>query len=352
MLHVAFLLLLQAAASEAPVLKGSLKDLPPEGKMGPAFQIDATTNLPDGALVDVHLFYDQIDDGRHVATTVATVKGGRLREDLVAFPGSKKNLAGKYIARMRYTGALQNLNIAGFSDGRSETQLQVGTDADFQAESKAFRALLSAELQAMIALADQVKAALEGKKLKTPDEWTPLLKEWGSKAVDIQARANPQRIKEFKVLGLDLIADSGLENLTGILVSAARHAAGGVPADALEGLTRLRQTAEYLLGEVNSARLTTPAQILRTIESARGILKDSVSQPDVSVLFMRRRFVESNALLQKSLPGELQPMVLEIGAGAAAFFNALADKDPQAKDLYAEVDKILQKLAATLRPIK
>lgn len=352
MLHVAFLLLAQAAAGEAPVLKGVLKEIPAEGKLDPAFQLDATTNLPNGALVDVSLYYDEVDEGRELAKGTATVKDGKLSQDLLAFPGSKKNLAGKYVARLRYNPALQNLNIPGFADGRSDTQLVTGDAALVQAETKAVRARLAADLQAMSALGDEVKAQIEAKKLKTFEEWKPLLKEWGQKAVDIQARANPIKVREFRVLKLDLIADSGLENLTGILNSAARHAAGGQSVDALEGLTRLRQNAEYLTGEVNSTRLTTPSQMLLMVESARGVIKDAISQSDPAVLFMRRRFVESNLILQKSVPEELQPILLDIGSRAAAFFNALADKESNVKELYAELDKALEKLAGTLRTLK
>jgi hypothetical protein len=351
MLHVAFLLLLQAAAPEAPVLKGTLKDIPKEGKADPAVQIDVATNLPDGALVDVALYYGPVDEGKEIAKFVGTAKGGKFSTDLLPFPGSKKNLAGKYVARLRFNPALQNIAIPGFADHKSDHPLQIGNDADFQAESKAFRAQLAGEVQALMAIGEQVKTAMDAKKFKTPEEWKPQLREWGGKAVEIQVRASPLKVREYKVLGLDSIADAGLEHLINILNSAARHAAAGLANDAVEGLTRYRQTCEYWLGEITSPRLNTPAQLVHMIEAARGVIRDAISQSDPSVLFLRKQFVGMNATLQKSLPEELQPQVLEIGTRGAAFFNALADKEPNVKELGAELDKALEKLAVPIRAL-
>lgn len=350
MLTVAFLLLAQAAAADAPVLKGDLKDVPAQGKTGPALQLDVATNLPDGALVDVSVYYDRVNEGREISKFVATVKGGKFSQDFQPFPSSTKNLAGRYVALLRFNTALQNIAIGGFADSRSEIQVRIGTPGEFEVEAKAFRARLSADLQEIVALGDQVKAKIDALKGKPAEEWKPLLKEWTEKAVQIQARA--LKVPEYNVLGLDLIANSGLENLTGILNSAARTAAAGQGVVALEGLTRLRQTAEYWMGEINTPRLHSPVEIVQLIDAARKLIGDALRRPDGPVLPLRRKFVEMNAVLQKSLPEDFQPLVLEIGTRAAAFFNAVSDKEPNAKDLHAELDKTLEKLAAPLRPVK
>ena len=77
-----------------------------------------------------------------------------------------------------------------------------------------------------------------------------------------------------------------------------------------------------------------------------------MSRPDQPVLQARRKFLEMNALLQKSLPENLQPLVLEIGKAGAALFSALSDKEPNVKELHAELEKVIERIAAPLRPLK
>src|SRR6185295_10297183 len=115
------------------------------------------------------------------------------------------------------------------------------------------------------------------------------------------------------------------------------------------GLTRLRQTVEYLIDEVAAPKLTEPAEILQLIASARKLLKDALDRPDDPVLPVRRKFVEMNALLRKSLPEDFQGAVLDIGARSTDFFTALSDKQPSAKKLHAEVEQAFEKLLASLR---
>src|SRR5439155_9022493 len=122
------------------------------------------------------------------------------------------------------------------------------------------------------------------------------------KSVEIQLRADPRKVPEYNVLNLDLVATSGLENLTGILNSAARIAAAGRTDDALEGLTRLHQTAEYWASEVASPKLTEAPKIVELIDAARKLITDALSRPNDPVLPTRRKFVEMNSVLQRSLP--------------------------------------------------
>ena len=150
----------------------------------------------------------------------------------------------------------------------------------------------------------------------------------------------------------DQIATSGLETLAGILLSAARTAAAGRGDEALEGLTRLSQTAVFWISEIAAPRLGTAAQILAVVEEARALAREALSKPDAPVLPFRRKFTEMNQLIQRSLPDQYQAFPVEIGTRAIAFFTALADKDANVKDLHAELDKALEKLAVPLRAIK
>ena len=348
MLTIAFLLLAQAAAAEAPVFKAELQDVAPQGKTGPSVSCEGTTNLPDGALIDASLYFDHIYEGRAVAKSVATAKGGKFTMDFRPFPNSKKNMAGKYIAVFRFNQALQNQAFGGFADGTGKTETQFGTPQEFEAEAAAVRAKLAGEIQALVAIGDQVRAKMKELKGKPAEEWKPLVDAWVKESVQSQVRADPARVREYYVLRLDGIATSGMEGLAGTLAASARCAAGGRFEEAHEGLTRLRQTGEYWTSEISSPKLTDPRDVFKLIESARKLLSETLANTDAPPLPARRKFVEMNALLQKSLPEDFQPLILEVGTLAADFFRALSDKEPNLRELHAKLDKALEKLVAAL----
>ena len=358
MLPIAFLtasllasLACQAApgANQAPQIKGELRDVPPQGKATPSLVCEGTTTLPDGALLNVYLYYDHVNEGREIAKDTATVKGSKFIQEFTPFATSKKNLAGKYIARFRYSPEFQDRAIPGFSDAKVDIVLEYGTPQEVQQETKAVRDQLVAELRLFAALGDEVKAKIQELKDKPADAWKASLKAWYDRSTEIQRRAYPLKIPEYRVLNLDQVADSGLEQLGGTLISAAKHASIGEADVAREGLTRLRQTIDYLIDEIATPKLTEPSQILALIASARQLLRDALGRPNDPVLPARRKFVEMNALLQKSLPEEVQAMVIEISAGSVRFFNALADKQADAKELQKELDATFEKLLAALR---
>jgi hypothetical protein len=336
-----------AAGPEAPVIKAELKDVAAEGTGKPTLVCDGTTNLPDGAFLNAYIYYDLLRDGREVAKDTITVKGGKFSHEFTAF--NQKNLPGKYITRLLFNPEFQNEAMPGFKGTRVDFPTQIGAPGDAEREIRKIRQQLAGEVQAFSSMGDEVDAKLKELQGKPAGAWDDSLKGWRTKTIEIQKRAHPMRVPEYRILNLDTVADGGLENLTGILLSAAKLASVGRIADTKEGLTRLRQTCEYLIDEVASPKLTEPGQILQLIDSARKLLKDALDKPDDPVLPLRRKFVEMNALLQKSLPEEIQPAVLDIGARSTAFFAALSDKQPNAKQLHAEVDQAFEKLLASLR---
>src|SRR6185436_5126874 len=115
------------------------------------------------------------------------------------------------------------------------------------------------------------------------------------------------------------IADSGLEQLGGTLISAARIAAAGRVEDAREGVTRLRQAVDYLVDEIGAPKLVEHGQFVEAIESCRKLAKEALSKPDDPVLPVRRKVVEIHALLQKSLSEEYQGSILDLSARSTAF---------------------------------
>jgi hypothetical protein len=335
------------AAAQTPEIKGELRDVPPQGSAAPALLCEGTTNLPDGVLLNAYLYYGRVNLGREVAKDTTAVKGGKFVQEFAPFARSRKNLAGKYIARFRFSPDFQNQAIPGFDVAQVDIVLEHGSPQDVERDSKAVRDQLVGEIRAFTGMGDEVKAKTRELKGKPAEAWEGAIKEWHRKSVDIQARG--MKVPEYRVLNLDTIADAGLENLTGILISAAKYASIGKTDDALEGITRLRQTADYWVDEIASPKLTEPEQIFQLIESARKLLKEALSRPDDPVLPLRRKFVEMNALLQKSLPEEVQATVLEISTRSVPFFTALADKKPNAKELLKELDETFEKLIASLR---
>jgi len=350
MLHVAFLLLAQAAAGEAPVLKAEVKDVAAEGDGRPSILCEGTTNLPNGARVELYLFYGRLDDGPVIARNSFTVQDGKFSHPV--HPYKKKNLPGKYGLRLVYNPDLQDQRIAGFKNGVFDLPFRFGTDADFEREAKVFRSQLAAELQAMVDLGEELKTQIDKLQGKPASDWAPLQKKWMEQTHDIMKRADPHANQEYNALNIDHPATTGLENLAGILNSAARYAAGGRGKEALEGITVLRQTAQYLIGEMNAPKLTSGGQVVDLVDAAKKLLREVVAKPDQPVLPARRKFLEMNTLLQKSMPEEVQPTILEIGKASAAFFNAVADKEPGVKELHAELEKLLENIAAPLRPPK
>jgi len=236
MLHIAFLtaslvatLACQAAqgAAQAPEIKGELRDVPPQGNASPSFLCEGTTNLPDGALLNAYLYYDRVNEGREIAKDTTTVKGGKFTQDFTPFPKSKKNLAGRYVARFRFSLAFQGQAFPGLADTKVDIVLQHGTPQDVERETKEIRDRLAGEIRAYAAMGDEVKTKITELKDKPADAWQAPYKSWVEKSADIQKRNYPLKVPEYRVLNLDQIADGGLENLGGILISASKHAAAG-----------------------------------------------------------------------------------------------------------------------------
>jgi hypothetical protein len=350
MLNVAILLLSLVAPQDVPTLKGELKDIPAKGAEAPLILCEGSTSLPDGVVIGTYLYYGRIIEGKELFRDFATVKAGKFTQDFPVYP--KKNLPGKYIVRLSYNPGLQVNGVAEFDPAKVDVEFQIGNADDYEREAKAIRDQLVAEIRGLATLGDQVKAKIQELQGKPPDAWAPSLAGWHTQTVEIQRRTLPRFVPEYKVLNLDLIADTGIENLCEIFLSAARCAAGGQPGPAVEGLTRLRQTAEYWMGEIASPKLTDPVQMVALIERARKLIREALDNSDAPVLPARRKFVEMNALLDKSVPEDFHPLVLEVGSRSLAYFNALADKQASAKDLHAELDKALEKISSALRALK
>jgi hypothetical protein len=349
MLHVVTLLL-ALAAQDSLSIKGDLKELPPEGKAGPALLFEGTANLPNGSVLAVYLYYGKVVEGKELFRNFATVTAGAFTQEYPVF--AKRNFPGKYIARFIFDPELQNLGGAAFPRTTVDFPLQVGGPDDVARESKAVREQLAGELRAMVALGQQVKGKLDELQDKPASAWDPLISAWRDESNRIQKRADPRKTQEYMILKLDTIADNGLEDLTGMLLGSARCAAGGQRGTCLQGLTRLNQTAEKWISDIASPRLTDFAQMAALLEDGRALLRKVAESPDQPVLPSRRKFLEMTELLDKSVPEAFHEAVLGISDRASTFFNAAADKSPDLKTAYQDLDGLLLRFAETLRKLK
>jgi hypothetical protein len=349
MLHVVTLLL-ALAAQDPLTIKGSLKEIPAEGKAAPALLCEGTANLPNGAVLVAYLYYDKVSEGGELFRDFATVRAGAFTQEYPVF--AKKNFPGKYLARFIYDPELQNLAASDFPRTVVDLTLQIGGPDDVARESKAFREQLAGEIRSIMAVGQEVKLKLEELKDKPASAWEPLIAAWRDETTRIRIRVDPRKTREYVILRLGSIADDGLEDLEKILLSAARCAAAGKHALCLEGLTRLNQTAEKWIGDISSPRLTDMTQIIALIEEGRALLLKVAESPDQPVLPTRRKFLEMIGLLDRSVPDTFHEVVLGINDRASTFFAAAADKSTDLKTAHQDLDGLLRRFAETLRNFK
>lgn len=349
MLHVVTLLL-ALAAQDSLTIKGSLKEVPAEGKEGPALLCEGTANLPNGSVLTATLYYDKFAEGKELFRDFATVKDGAFVQDYPVF--AKKNFPGNYVARFIYDPELQNLGGANFPRSFVDISLRIGGPEDVARESKAVREQLAGEIRAMTAIGQEVKLKLDELKDKPASAWDALISAWRDDAIRIQKRADPRKTREYVVLRLSFIADNGLEDLTSTLLSAAHCGAAGQRGLCLEGLTRLNQTAEKWISDISSPRLTDFAQMAALVDEGRALLRKVAETPDKPVLPSRRKFLEMTELLDKSVPETFHDVILGISDRASTFFAAASDKSPDLKTAHQDLDGLLRRFADTLRNLK
>ena len=360
MLQVVTLLLVLAAApsfakasegeQESLVLKGELKEVPSQGKDSPSFLFEGTTNLPNGANVVTLLYYGRVETGRELFKDSGIVKGGKFSQEFPIF--AKRNFPGTYTVRLIYDPVLQNLGAADLPRTKVDVSLQVGGATDIERESKAVRDELIGEIRGLEAMADQIKLKLEEMKEKSKDEREAPYKAWYEQTLELRKRLDPRKHPEHYILRLDLLANSGFEELVGILMASARCFVLSQRENTLEGLTRLRQQCEYLIGEIGTPRLTDPSKMAASVEECRAIARKLLNSPDAPVLPARRKFLELIAILDKSIPADFHEVTLGITSRATAFFNAVSDKSPDTKKLHADLDGLLERFAGSLSGLK
>lgn len=328
-------------------LAGELKDVPAQGATGPTLLCEGTTNLPNGVSLVANLYYGKPVEGRELFRGNATIKGGRFSHSFPVF--STRNFPGPYVARLVYDPVLQGLEAPNYPRTTVDLSLKIGGPQDIDREGQSVRNQLVAEIRALLAIADEMKAKVVEMKGKPQADREAAFTGWHEKSLEISARMDPRKHPEFFILNLDLVAHTAMEDLSATLISAARCFVRDQPDVMAEGLTRLRQSCEYWIGEVGRAKVQDVAKLAESVEECRSIARKLLESPDDPVLPARRRFLELIGTLDKSAPVVYHDIILTITDRAASFFTAAADKSPDAKALHAELDSLLNRFAGTLR---
>jgi hypothetical protein len=335
-------------AQDSLSIKAELKDVPAQGKEGPALVCEGTANVPNGIGLVAQLYYGtKAIDGKELFSDTAIVMNGKFSQVFPVFP--QRNFPGRYVARLIYDPVLQGLNAPNFPRTVVEIPLQIGGPADVDREGQAVRDQLVGEIRALLAIGDQIKAKFDEFRGKPQEDREAVQKEWQDKTLEIRKRVDPRNHREYFILRLDLLADSGMEDLTGIVLSCGRCFVLDQRDKAVEGLTRLRQSCEYWIGEIQHPKLQDVGRMTESLEECRSIARKVLEKPDEPVLPARRRFLELMGILDKSVAADYHEAILGISDRAVAFFSAASDKSPDARKLHAELDGLLERFAATLR---
>lgn len=341
---------LQVAPEQPLTIRGELKEVPAQGTSGPSLLCEGTANLPNGVNLVAHLYYGKPVEGRELFRDSAIVKGGKFSQEFPVF--SKKNFPGPYVARLVYDQVLQDLSAPNYPRTVVEFTLQIGGPADIDREGQAVRDQVIGEIRALQAIGDEVRAKLDEMKDKPEADRQAVYNAWHERSLEIRKHVDARKHPEYFILKLDLLADTGMEDLTTILMSSARCFVLNQRDNMVEGLTRLRQSCEYWIGEVGRARVQDFGKLVETLEECRTIARTLAEKPDGPIAPARRRFLELIAGVDRSVPPDFHETVLSITDRGTSFFNAVADKSSDVKTIHAELDRLLNRLAGSLRMIK
>ncbi len=333
-------------AQAGPKIEVTIKDVPAADGRPPRFAVEGKADVPNGSELYLYLYFSILDPGTQLDVARVTVRNGLFAHDFQLF--KTKNLAGPWILQTVYDPNVQAAGAAGTEPHKVVTPLRIGTELDAQQDRKFFSEQLAGELRAVAALGEELQAKSASTPRPNAAAWDPLIKEWRKRATEIQKRALPQHNPEYRVLGIALIADSGLEDLIHTFHAAATCAKQGQHGNVVTGVERLHNSVQQRVGELAAPRLNEPHLIAALIRTLQDLLRETLDKEAEQVRPRRRLFIERMQILDISLPPDRHDLVQGIQTRGAAFFNAVADQKPEAKALLEDVDKALQGLAGTL----
>ncbi len=324
-----------------------LKEIPGDAKKPPTLLCEGTTDLPDGAILKVNLYFGPVIPGEEKTRTLLQVKGGRFSKDFQLFGPRERNLGGTYSIRVAFDPNLQPPALQSLPPIHADAKLEVGDALAREKEHAALRRQLADEIRAVQAVADDVQAGLAASKGKPdPKAWAALTEGWKKRLTAIERRAGA--LPEYGYLGLFHVVDSGLEQLREIVLNIADSAGKGLGGTVLEGRTVLDRTALQLLGELQPAALP-PGEARALVEDARRILRDAPGLSGEALAAARKKYVALTFALDRHVGAAHSELLGALADGGKRLFDALEDgKEADARPVQAELLEKAGKLIEAL----
>ncbi len=351
MMTSAVLLIVLAIHGCGDTLAAELKELPGDAKKPPLLVVEGTTDLPDGAILKINLYFGAVRPGEEKARGLVQVKDGKFNKDFQLFGPRERNVAGTYHLRVHFDPNLQPVKLQSLPARQAEARLEVGDSLAREKEHAAIRKQLADEIRAIQAIGGEIQARFaEAKGKPDPKAWAALQEGWKSRVLAIERRVG--LVPEYRHLGHFMIADAGLENLRDIVLDLAACGLKGQAAQMEEGRTVLDRAAQALLGELTASSLS-PRQLRERVEEARKIVTDAPALPADAVPGARGKFVGLTLSLGQHLGEKHHDLLGAMADAGKRLFDALEEKKAdQAKSVQAELLRTTEKLLEGLQDPK
>jgi len=311
---------------------------------GPALVCEGETELPDGTVLNVELFFGT--RGEPLLHQFVRVKEGAYKAPFLLFKGREKNLPGLYRAKAHYHQAFQprpNQDIGNFT---VEGSAKIGTSAEIEAAHQAVRERFVAELKVYKALADEIHDAFQaaGGKPK-PEEWKKKVEGWRRACMGVEDRAAAD--PDYKVLGFGRVLSSGLEYLREKVRALVEFGGAERGPDLLLGREQLDGMIRSIILEIAPEGSTT-AQRRDLVGQARGALQAALEAQGPALAAARRAFTEAVFRLNLKASGVAVDILRQLIEEGNAYLDAAENDREAARKLHPTLDK---KLDALLREL-
>ncbi len=360
MTGIGALLVALAAAPDEYAITAAARDALDAGTgKRPVILCEGTTNLPDRSLIDISVYFGEVNVGREMRRLGVETRGGKFSREFPIY--AERNLAGPHVIRFVFDPNLQRPEVRAAMGERlrpvsSDVKLHVGTAAEAERDREKFMRRLSADIRGFLAVADEVEAEYRKARGRPfdPPAWEKLMEGWTRRVQEIEKGA--VALPEYRALNLEFISDHGLEDLRNILLHLAVSCRAALrdPAnletpriirDSRTGLARTSQ--KYLEGLV--PRGARDEALMGLAREARAALQEALGRTGDEGARARRRFREAILLLDTRAPGILHDAIIGIVADSVPFFDAVDAGREEARALHGKLDARLEALLRELQ---
>jgi hypothetical protein len=333
-------------SQEPPKLSATFTDLPSTPD-GPGILCEGTTDLPDGCLVELTLFYGKADDGAQIAPFLSVpVQKGKFSHTFVVYP--QKNLPGEYVVRMTFTPDLQRQQFRQIPMSLVESKFPIGEPSQFEAGRNEVRERIQKDVRDFLRLADEIAteyAKVRGKMDRAA--WDRRVEDWKKRTTDLNHRvlATP----EYRVLQFKLLNNGGLEHLGGIILELARCAREEDEKALREGRARLDHEAQGILQEYKPLPVDPAKYRLELILDARKVLAGSRGLSEAKLATAKGKFNEIMLRLNLQCPPSYRDRIRSILEAGTEYFRAADERQGDLDALYQKVERPTAELLEALK---